>query len=81
MKISDAQMRELEKLARDPRAHVGSCTNMTMRSLMRKGLVRIEWVKLPDGLCSRSKWIITATGRALVDERDAARRKLREILK
>lgn len=83
IKLSHAQVRELQRLARDRTANVGSCTNTTMKALQRHDLVDLKWDAYSTGNMSwrRERWVITNAGRALVAKWDVAQRKLRERFK
>ena len=62
IKLTYAQHQTLRELAADPEARVGSCTNMTMRSLEKKGLAQLEWTSNPGSRYRSEKWVITEAG-------------------
>lgn len=62
--LSYRQLDTLKKLAKHPDAYFGSCTNLTMNALKKRGLADIEWTDPKPGHFYRTeKWVITQAGR------------------
>lgn len=60
--LSHKQAQYLRDLRRNPGGYYGSCTNLTMNALKRRGFVDIEWSEIPGSMYRREKWVITAAG-------------------
>lgn len=67
--LSYRQLDTLCKLGRKPDGYYGSCTNSTMNSLKRRGLVDIEWTAIPGSIYRSEKWVITPAGTAFLSDR------------
>ncbi|MCD7039696.1 hypothetical protein LRQ11_23365 [Pseudomonas sp. MAFF 311095] len=66
--LSHIQRRMLDGLAAGSRLYSErSCTNLTMKALEKRGLVRLEWVERIEGnpYSRRENWMCTDIGRAL----------------